>query len=388
MSVKPWTKFNCYEALCLEVNATTAEIRTAFKAASQRAHPDRGGSHEAQIRVNLAYEILRKHESRVQHDRYWKLGQGAERSASPHFSDDEAVKNLWSGPGGGAAKLSDGKASSGLAMRIKARIQRDRDRITLDRVNRAEMWLTAATLSLQRARWEGAILAGAVVLSGLVGTIYPLAFLGCAALSWPLTQRLRGSVGQSGARMALWDPRATSKLAREAESLARESVARDRERLEVHFKTLETISHLVLTPVRSSDSEGAVLRRLLAVLFVLGLMPERYEAESKRVLLQGESETAMLFYRHGVNQPLALTTIEKILATRTALGARTIYLYNQGGMSKKAGEAADQGSIRWVGLRELNVWARQVWASESSGPAGDILQRLVEFTTFLDQLPV
>jgi curved DNA-binding protein CbpA len=389
MTVKSWTTFNCYEVLEVPVGVSDEEIRAAFKHASRRAHPDLGGSHEAQVRVNIAYEVLSNAELRGKHDRHWKLGTSATGPIVPFFTGEEALRNLWTGVGGSSRKLADGKTSSGLVRRVKDRITRDRDRITLDRESRKSACVDEFTKKLLKARLEAAVILLAMGLAGLVGVLYPVAFLGTLGGGALLVPRLRGvnfGVGNE-LSVALLDPLAGRRIQELAERLSQESVARDRERLEVHFAALEQLGKLVTTSTKAADTENQVLRRLLATLFVLGLMPTRHDASAKRVVLQGEGEWAALFYQHGVNQPLALATVERILDARAAVGAQAAFLYNQGGLSEKAAECADSAYVRWVGIRELNAWAKQVWTSENGGPSGDILQRLAEFKSFLDTLP-
>ncbi len=389
MTVKPWTKFNCYDVLEIAISATDDEIRTAFKQASRRTHPDSGGSHDAQVEVNLAYEVLSNTESRTKHDRHWRLGAHASGPISPFFTGEDGLHNLWTGAGGGSRKLADGRGSSGLVQRVKERVTRDRDRITLDRNNRQAIWLAEFEKTLLRARLEAGVLVLVLAISGLVGAVYTFGYLGLAGAGVLLARRLRGVSleGVGALKMSLLDPRAKRRLVELAVQLAQESVARDRERMEVPFSALEQLGTLVTTSTKTTDTESQVLRRLLAILFILGMMPTRNDASAKRVMLQGEGERAALFYQHGVNQPLAVATIEKIQAARIAVGAQAAFLYNLGGLSEEAKACAESASIRAVGMREFNTWARQVWTSESSGPSGDILQRLAELKSFLDSLP-
>lgn len=389
MTVKSWTQFNCYDVLKVAPGASETEIRTAFKQASRRAHPDRGGSHDAQVQVNLAYEVLSNTETRAKHDRHWKLGAHAAGPILPFFTGDEAVRNLWTGVGGSSRKLADGKGSSGVVRRVKERINRDRDRITLDRENRKAILVAEFEKKLQKARLETGVLALAIGLSVLVGSVYTFGFLGVAGFGALLARRLGGVLvhPETDLKLAVLDPLAKKHLDEAAERLSQESVARDRERLEVHFAALEQLGKLVSTTTKATDSEGQVLRRLLAVLFILGLMPTRHDSAAQRVILQGEGEWAALFYRHAGTQQLATATVEKIISARASVNAQAAFLYNLGGLSQKAAERAESAYIRWVGMRELNTWARQVWTSENGGPSGDILQRLAEFKAFLDTLP-
>src|SRR5665213_216611 len=48
-------QFNCYLTLEISPGATPGEIRAAWRTASLRSHPDRGGSNAAQAKINVAY---------------------------------------------------------------------------------------------------------------------------------------------------------------------------------------------------------------------------------------------------------------------------------------------------------------------------------------------
>jgi len=71
MVTEAWEQFDCYKVLGVHVAATTLEIRKAYYRASREVHPDRGGSHGAQVRVNLAYEVLADPVTRQAHDLFW-----------------------------------------------------------------------------------------------------------------------------------------------------------------------------------------------------------------------------------------------------------------------------------------------------------------------------
>jgi curved DNA-binding protein len=70
MRNEQYKQFNCYKILGLAQNATPQEIYHAYKQASLRSHPDRGGSHDEMVKVNLAHEILSNPIERQAHDIY------------------------------------------------------------------------------------------------------------------------------------------------------------------------------------------------------------------------------------------------------------------------------------------------------------------------------
>ncbi len=49
-----------YERLGLQPGASFDDVKRAYRAATRKAHPDRGGSHWLQVRLNQAFERLRR----------------------------------------------------------------------------------------------------------------------------------------------------------------------------------------------------------------------------------------------------------------------------------------------------------------------------------------
>ena len=59
-----------YDVLGVSQNATTAEIKKAFKKLAIKHHPDRGGDEEKFKEVNAAYEVLSDEQKRKTYDKY------------------------------------------------------------------------------------------------------------------------------------------------------------------------------------------------------------------------------------------------------------------------------------------------------------------------------
>ena len=57
-----------YQILGIAPTATQKEIRAAYKRAARNAHPDRGGTHEAFIKIKRAYETLHDPVQREMYD--------------------------------------------------------------------------------------------------------------------------------------------------------------------------------------------------------------------------------------------------------------------------------------------------------------------------------
>ena len=80
---------NYWKKLSVKPNSTSAQIRSAYLAAMQKAHPDKGGSKEQAAIVNQAYEVLGNEESRQQYNEA-RLAWASEIGASLCLACGEA----------------------------------------------------------------------------------------------------------------------------------------------------------------------------------------------------------------------------------------------------------------------------------------------------------
>src|SRR5581483_5119905 len=59
-----------YETLGVDRNATTDDIKRAYRKLAHQHHPDRGGDEEKFKQVNEAYQVLSDEQKRSQYDRF------------------------------------------------------------------------------------------------------------------------------------------------------------------------------------------------------------------------------------------------------------------------------------------------------------------------------
>jgi len=77
-----WMSNNCYLILGISPKASPQEIKSAYRTAARRVHPDYGGSPDAMTRANLAFEVLDNPVDRVAHDRQWRVVAKPDTGAS------------------------------------------------------------------------------------------------------------------------------------------------------------------------------------------------------------------------------------------------------------------------------------------------------------------
>lgn len=92
-----------YAVLGVKQNATKKEIRDAFLDLSKKHHPDQtktvGGSHEKFVKINEAYSVLSKEESRHQYDLTLNTGHPYPHAGPP---GSPSYKGPYNPPPGGA----------------------------------------------------------------------------------------------------------------------------------------------------------------------------------------------------------------------------------------------------------------------------------------------
>ncbi len=71
---------NYYEILSVAKNASTAEIKRAYRKLAHEHHPDKGGEHERFKKVNEAYQVLSDPQKRAAYDQFGKAGADAARA--------------------------------------------------------------------------------------------------------------------------------------------------------------------------------------------------------------------------------------------------------------------------------------------------------------------
>lgn len=86
-----------YDLLGVEPDASQREVKAAFRRRSLSVHPDHGGSAEAFVRLQEAYEVLSDPIRRAAYDRSLAHGDRVERSGSEWIAepDDPWPPSAW-----------------------------------------------------------------------------------------------------------------------------------------------------------------------------------------------------------------------------------------------------------------------------------------------------
>lgn len=384
MAEAAWREFNCYDVLGVAENATLAEIRAAYRDATRRAHPDRGGTHDDQVKVNLAFEVL-SGGLRPEHDAFWRTRRvrrsASERSEPRRFTRTGNLENLWSR---GGNSISDGRSGGGFVAAVEARLTQERQRLEGDLTYRERALIDEGTKKLARARVEALVAFGLAVLGAWGAFRLPLLWVFVVVVLVPLVRRIRGLTwqGQNFSVLALGQ----QAIQEHAHALAQASVERDAAPLAGHEQALAELKTLINQPSTATDTPVQLARRLSAAFFLIGYSPLRWQEEDDRlIVVRGESEVAIQV-RPAAKQSLSVTQIDRLLSQLRAAKQREAYLFVLSKVSARARERAGESAVRCFDLTELNEWIPSLLSSGYRGPGGDSLNALTRLRHFIQGL--
>lgn len=87
-----------YEVLDVAESATEVELRTAYRAAARRSHPDSGGEVEAMRRLNEAWHVLQDPGRRAAYDRELARQRRPSTPSPPPPEPEDAWVDSGAGP--------------------------------------------------------------------------------------------------------------------------------------------------------------------------------------------------------------------------------------------------------------------------------------------------
>jgi hypothetical protein len=371
-----WEQFNCYKELEISPAASLHEIRRARNEAASRHHPDRGGSHEAQVRINLAYQVLSNPITRQSHDIHWRIFE-PDRFAKTIQSHDAALRRVTE-----SDTLARSEPLDGFRRRVYNEVEKQKGKIWGDlenrrRKNEAE-FLVRYSNQCRRAILTFLALIAVSVLALQFYVFWAGAFLlACFCLSTLLPIKIADRA------FTIIDPSAVYNLQEHAYQLAKQSCAADFKKVEAHLSSLASISQLLSRPSTLDDSEEQVARRLTVSFFLMGYIPVLYDRQSRTITFADGNEIIMARFRHRYGTPTNITYVQKLVVLMTKQGISRGFLFCSSGLSKNADGYARKNKVIWYELESMNEWIDQVLLSNYSGPSGEVLDSLDNLQKFI-----
>jgi curved DNA-binding protein CbpA len=376
MRNEQFKNFNCYTVLSVSLTASPQEIKLAWRAASMIAHPDRGGSNEAQQRVNIAYEVLSDPIQKRQHDIFWSVGRPADKRAA-HTNERPRTNG-----GERAAQYDRARRDSeplrGFQSRLDEAINRRRSEIWSQLDSRTNIRVSEFYQKYRSARQSAFLWAGIAAAALLIAYWKPALWFapaGSLAVLWAKS----GGPRLGNQTIGLFESISDEDIRRRSREEVAQSCDREAKAFDKFNGYFASVLDLALRPSSFDDSEDQVARRLVVAFFFSGYMPEAYDAQNRIITLADGDERIAIRFRHRSGAAVNVAYL-KGLVERTD---RRAILFCSPGLSGNAAEYASKHGVRWYTLETMNAWINDVLRNDASGPTGDILKHIESLHQFV-----
>ena len=416
MPTPVWTQLNCYKVLRVDPEASPSEISAAYRSRSKESHPDVGGSHEAQVQVNLAYEVLSDPVQRQQHDKYWAVWSEATRMSEASWRPRRRAAHWPASSHGPATASAVGdqwtrsapppprheqhtppprpprSPFESLYQRVQAQVDREAQAILAERPR-----LHAERASSFANRFEAArssrssLLAFAVLasLAAMVGSIAGVHWVWILAmLTWVALANSSGSVVLGATNIGLRDTRWREKAVAAAAADVDRELNKGIELLRTNLGNVASLQALLSRSSTFDDSEEQVARRIAGALFLMGYQPLTYDPDGRMLLFSAGEEKILVRYRHRSGAETNISYVKRMANSMRVLGVARGYLFCTPGLSANGAKLARQCRITWYSLETMNRWVQETCSSSYAGPAGDILSALSNLLSFLGRISI
>jgi len=382
MAHDDFTKFNSYETLGIPSTATQQEIKLARRQATLRAHPDVGGSHDEQVRINLAYEILSDPVRRQAHDAFWGRSPNgnSDRKRAPRPSASQRTRETRSHAEPKRSPPGRGDSLVRLTRRFQEQVQAAKTKVWDDLAVRIQQNERAFAHEFSSYRLNTLYMFAAAIALGLAAVVFPALWIGEFFLGMSLLSRI-GGTSIAGRRFSLFASIAAD-IRPHAKDVANQSCEADSSLFDRHDSALTELIEFLRRPSRQADSAEQIGRRYATALFLAGYMPVLHNRGSRLLVMSAGDEVAIVLMRHGGRSPANISQVEKLVQLMDAYHSRQGYLYSPAGLSENAADLAEKHGVNCHAIDALNTWVQQILISDYGGPAGDILGAFEKFCEF------
>jgi len=379
MSDAPWEKFNCYKELEISPAASPHDIRKARNEASLRYHPDHGGSHEAQVRINIAYQVLSNPITRQSHDIYWRIFEPRHFDSTPGSNGNAQTEATESGSPAGCEPLE------GFRRRVYIEVEKQKEKIWRDLKNRSRKIEAGLHIKYSNQCRRALLTFVALVAVSALALQYSEFWVGAFVLACLCLSTL-APIKIENRGFSVIDPSAVYNLQEHAYELAKQSCAADMKKVESYISSLASLSQILFRPSTLDDSEEHVARRLTVSFFLMGYIPVLFDSRQRTLTFSDGGEMIIARFSHRAGRPIDITYVEELVRLMKEQGISCGFLFCSSGLSGDADDYAREKKVVWHQLESMNEWIDQVLISGYSGPTGEVLVSIDNLQKFIGHI--
>lgn len=441
-----YTSINCYKVLEIPWNASPSVIRQAFFSKSKQSHPDLGGSHEMQIKVNSAYEILSDPITRESHDRYWRNSfeqdhpdQKTSTQADVKYhsvnSFDKLYKRVSDIFTNNVEKIRTKHTSwvNERATSYKRQYESWHSKMQDTFENDVEKYKEVLVEKLQnRSFYDRSVIIVSIVafIASILlvsisnsSTFIILIFVWVlCGLVWGLYKNNK-KIWIDGAIFSIDDPEISAKIQETLSNnlnsksfkLGNTTISfqnrnyknniddyaeaewanyfkkEENEILQNKNYYMSMVAQICDIAGRSTtfdSSEEQAARRIATTFFFMGYIPKTYIEQARMFIMSDGLENIAIRFRHRRGAPTNIRYVRRMVEEMSANKAYKGFLFCTPGLSDNARVYARQHNITWYSLESMNRWIENVNQGGYDGPSGDIFKLLTNMVEFLRHISI
>ena len=372
-----YKQFNCYLVLKISFEATPGEIKAAMRRASLRSHPDLGGSHAEQAKINIAYEILSDPVQRQAHDIYWNV----RRPRSSQEKDRDGTRQS-SNQSSTSSAGSSTQSFTGFMGRVDAAIQAKKANVWGDFETTKKRKTEEYTKKFHDERSTFFSVTGAGVFASAVALQYPLLWPVAGFLAFISFYKFKG-VNIGDQRISFISNDVSQKINQQAHKAAAKDCHDRAAAFDRYNCDLASIVQLTTRASSFDDSEIQVARRLTAALFLSGYNPSYYDSKNRTILFSDQDEKLLVRFRHRSGAAVNVAYVDKLCELMRFHHVSNGLLFCSPGLSGNAARLAARQRIKSYTLESMNQWIDEILRSDRVGPTGDVLASIDILGKFL-----
>jgi hypothetical protein len=381
-----YTENNCYEILQVPVTSSPQEIQRSFRILSKRFHPDlsRDVKSEEQVRINLAYEILRNPELKEKHDRHWRIH--ARKFIRKKKAKEPDVKKEEPSAAESRPKKKKRKPATlePLYTMTREAVKERGKALWDDQDNRVKQYRDIFTHDFLAHRSRGMLSVILFLICGGLSFVNPLFILG-SLIAVPLFLA-NLSVEIHLERITIFNDIWQTVIEGQAKKKARKSCEDDIRGLDKYDEIVDSLSFILKRPMTPADSEESMARRITTALFLTGSVPVDYFEKDRVILFKKGSEKIVARFRHRKGKAATISFVKRLTGLMEEHGSAKGYLFCSPGLSAAAARFTRHNAIRAYSLDAMNDWIHSVLSSGHTGPAGDLLKHLDDLISFISNI--
>ncbi len=363
---------NCYALLGIARGSSIQVIKTAYRKMSMETHPDRGGSNEAQARINYAYEILSDPVRRRRHDEVLS-------SMTVHATVKQRNRSQYAGDW--ENNLRKKKAVKSFKERVREEMDKKSEEIKSGYSHMVDAVYADACRDFKKIRGRCIISATAGCVFAAFGFVYPVLWAGVVLSGYAMVRYARYGSGDDAVFVLNPEWKYTLK------KCARKKAAIESDAQRAHLDDISDCVARLFKALRKmsgiKDDEATVLRRILMHFFLLGFAPVSHDKDARIAVLSDGDEKIAVRYRHRTGIPVNAAYIETLYDYMIESNIQKGFLFAAPGISGNAAKLARKHAIAHYSIREMNAWISRITSGRYSGPRGDIIDHIDALMKFM-----